>query len=577
MSEEHKSNWQRFAASIARIIVRLWPKETQAWGRAFEAELPEIETPFASLRWLTGGLMLLTRERFRHFLKSLSRPIGVPAPDPSSALSAGSGPALRSPRFLTALFLIVCVTFLCFSEVRTSLASVLSSGVRTIANWDPQQWNSVRKLHKEAQTNRDPQLLAFLSLLAQEPEERMRLAEEAIEKDPSLTWVDYAGSYWNYADADRRHFLSDERIARLQKSDPQNAVPLLLTAEAIRHPVEQAYWADGKITSALETPGWVREIGKNGDWLLAMDRAFTASKFDTYLAHKFDLLRVVSNRFHLSDTDIAPPILFAHSLADYEDIDAYSDLLLERGEEAARRGDRALAAADFEKVERFAQCMRAGSTLSGDPWVAGLAASNGTKSSKKLKSLFESSGQTAQAQLVAAQLEGWQGLETRLRARPQPWFERHWSHWSRPERAALLINLAVLLISFFSPIALLALLSLGFAASSTRRILGRLYRLVCLAADAAPIFLASSFALLFFAYHPYAKAYKTYLASTGQMPANPEDIVIAAGVTHMLPWSVQTTLNETIDAYHLWLVITLVLTAVAVWLIFRMIVRRQPA
>jgi hypothetical protein len=195
MPDENKSNWQRLTAFIARIIVRLWPKETQAWGRAFEAELPEIETPLDSLRWLTGGLMLLTRERFRHFLKSLSRPIGVPAPDPSSALSAGSGPALRSPRFLTALFLIVCVTFLCFSEVRTSLASVIYSNIRTIANWDPQQWNSVRKLHKEAQTNRDPQLLAFLSLLAQEPGERMRLAGEAIEKDPSLIWIDYAGSY----------------------------------------------------------------------------------------------------------------------------------------------------------------------------------------------------------------------------------------------------------------------------------------------------------------------------------------------------------------------------------------------
>jgi hypothetical protein len=573
MPDERKSNWQRFAAFIARIIVRLWPEETQAWGRAFEAELPEIETPFASLRWLTGGLMLLTRERFRHFLKSLSRPIGVTAPDPSSALSVGSGPALRSPRFLTALFLIVCVTFLCFSEVRTSLASVIYSNIRTIANWDPQQWNSVRQLHKEAQTNRDPQLLAFLSLLAQEPEERMRLAEEAIEKDPSLTWIDYAGSYWNYADADRSHFLSDERIARLQKSDPQNAALLLLTAEAIRHPVEQAYGASGKNTAYEAVPGWQREIAKNAAWPAAMDRAFAAAKFDTYLAHQFELLRVVSNRFHLSDTDVAYSMFFGHRLIDYEDIDAYSDLLLEHGEEAARHGDAALAAGNFERVERFAQRMRAGSSLSGDRWMTGLAANYGTKSSKRLKSLFESFGQPAQAQLAATQLASWQNLETQLRARPDPWFERH---WTRTERAALLINLAGLLIALLFPLTIAVLLSVGFVASFTHRILGRLYGLVCLAADATPILLASSFALLFFAYHPYAKAYNAYLNS-GQTAANPEDIAIAAGVTHRLPWSVQMTLNETIDAYHLWLVITLVLAAVAVWLLFRMTVRRQPA
>jgi len=572
MPNEDKSNWQRLAASLARLIVRLWPEETQAWGRAFEAELSEIETPYESLRWLIGGLVLLTRERFKYFIRSLGRPLGVPAQDASSALSAG--PAPRSPRLLTALFLIVCVTFLCFSEVRASLASVLSSHIRTIAHWDPQQWNSFRKLHKEAQTNRDPQLLAFLSLLAQEPEERMRLAEGAIEKDPSLMWVDYAGSYWSYADADRRHFLSDERIARLQESDPQNAVPLLLAAEAIRHPVEQAYWASRINRPYEDVPGWQREIAKNSAWLAAMDRVFAAAKFDTYLPHQIDLLRVVSNRFHVLDTDFARLILFAHRLGDYEDIDAYSDLLLERGEEAARRGDSALAAANFERVERFAQRMRAGSSLSGHRWIARLAAKYGTKSSEKLNSLFESTGQPAQAHRAATQLASWQNLQTQLSARPHPWFERH---WTQSERAAVLINLAVLLITFFSPVAVLALLSLSFAASFTRRILGRLSRVVCLAADATPVLLASSFVLLFFANHPYAQAYKAYLTSAGQMPANPEDIVIAAGVAHLLPWSVQTTLNETFDAYHFWLAIIALLAVLGLSLLYRMLPRHRPA
>ena len=572
MPNEDKSNWQRLAASLARLIVLLWPDETQAWGRAFEAELSEIATPFESLRWLIGGLMLLTRERFKYFLRTLGRPLGVPAQDASSALSAG--PAPRSPRLLTALFLIVCVTFLCFSEVRASLASVLSSHIRTIAHWDPQQWNSVRKLRKEAQTNRDPQLLAFLSLLAREPEERMRLAEGAIEKDPSLMWVDYAGSYWSYADGDRRHFLSDERIARLQESDPQNAVPLLLAAEAIRHPVEQAYWASGKNRAYEDVPGWQREIAKNSAWLAAMDRVFAAAKFDTYLPHQIDLLRVVSNRFHVLDTDFARLILVAHRLGDYEDIGAYSDLLLERGEEAARRGDAALAAANFERVECFAQRMRAGSSLSGQRWLAWLAAKYGTKSSEKLNSLFESTGQPAQAHRAATQLASWQNLQTQLSARPHPWFERH---WTQSEWAAVLINLAVLLITFFSPVAVLALLSLSFAASFTRRILGRLCRVVCLAADATPVLLASSFVLLFFANHPYAQAYKAYLTSASQMPANPEDIVIAASVAHLLPWSVQTTLNETFDAYHFWLAIIALLSVLGLFLLYRMLPRRRPA
>src|SRR5260370_7290724 len=138
MPDQDNSNWQPVAASLARLIVRLWPEETQAWGRAFEAELSEIATPYESLRWLIGGLMLLTRERFKYFLRSLARPLGVPAQDPSSALSAG--PAPRSPRLLTPLFLIVCVTFLCFSEVPAPLPSLLSTHIPPTTTSTPHQW-----------------------------------------------------------------------------------------------------------------------------------------------------------------------------------------------------------------------------------------------------------------------------------------------------------------------------------------------------------------------------------------------------------------------------------------------------
>ena len=103
-------------------------------------------------------------------------------------------------------------------------------------------------------------------------------------------------------------------------------------------------------------------------------------------------------------------------------------------------------------------------------------------------------------------------------------------------------------------------------------ICGRLYPLVCLAADATPLLLVSSFALLFFAYHPYAEAYHSYLASN-HTPANMEDIIIAARVTHTLPWTVEVALRETFDAYHFWLTATLALAGIAAWLIFRMALR----
>src|SRR5271168_77829 len=104
MPADANSLWQRFFTSIANLLVRLWPEETKDWGRAFAAELSEIETPLAAVRWLLGGFMLLTREHFKFFLRSLTHPLGVPAPTDAALLSPDSGPTPRLPRFANAIF-----------------------------------------------------------------------------------------------------------------------------------------------------------------------------------------------------------------------------------------------------------------------------------------------------------------------------------------------------------------------------------------------------------------------------------------------------------------------------------------
>src|SRR5215831_15695889 len=114
---------QRLSAFLARGIVRLWPAETREWGRAFEAELPEITTPLASVCWVVGGAVLFAKESLRSFLKSLWRPLGVPASDDSSFLSNGSGPAPRLPRALAGFLLLASLAMLCLPEVRASLGS----------------------------------------------------------------------------------------------------------------------------------------------------------------------------------------------------------------------------------------------------------------------------------------------------------------------------------------------------------------------------------------------------------------------------------------------------------------------
>lgn len=560
MPEERTSNWQRFTASVARMIVHLWPEETQAWGRAFEAELPEIETRWASLRWLIGGLMLLTRERFRHFLKSLSRPVGVPAVNSASVLLVDPVPAPRLPRFVTAIFLSISIALLCLPEVRASLASVLFPETRL-------QWD-IQKLRQKAQATHDPQLLAFLSLLSWDNNERSQLADEAIRRDPSLTWIDYAGSYWNYADPDRKHFLSDDRIARLQNFDPENTLPLLLSAEVISHPVELTFFANWHGSALSEDLAWEHEVAKNPAWLAAMDRAFAAARIDDYWTRQLDLVNQVSHRYHLSDPDLTLAILHSHRRVDYSDIHAYTLFLVGHGDEAAQSGNAKAAAAQYQIVERFAERIQTEDASQSNSW---LAATVGRSAAQKLQSLSESTGHPAETQIAAGQLAGW---EKSYRKLLDDWSSRNRKKkWTRTERAGLLINLAALLIVVLFPLTVLALLGVGLAASFTRRIFGRLYRLVCLMADAVPALLALSFALLFFVYHPYARFYSTPEAINGNL----EYVSNAVGVTHSLPRTVGVFLYEkilTYRSYYLWLTCTALLSTLALFLLYRMLRRR---
>src|SRR6185369_14037043 len=173
MENALQQKWNSIAAFGVSTIVRLWPEETKDWARAFAAELPEIEGFSESVRWLLGGVMLLTRERFRHFLKSLGRPAGLGATDPLGAVIKSSRRVPRTPRVVTAMLL------------GASLAILLH----------PEAWSTFHDLQRKAAETGDARLLALLSLLNHNNSDRARLGSEAIAKDPSFIWLAYRYFY----------------------------------------------------------------------------------------------------------------------------------------------------------------------------------------------------------------------------------------------------------------------------------------------------------------------------------------------------------------------------------------------
>lgn len=560
MNETLQFNWRRLAAFGARIIVRLWPQETKEWGRAFAAELPEIEGLRSSIRWLMGETMLLTRERLRHFLKSFGRPFGVPAGGPLEAVVKSSLRAPRTPRIVTLLLLLTSVAILAQPEMRTCLSAALSAN--SVDCWSDPQWRSVHRLEKEAARTGDAKLLAVLSLLSMDERsgKQTKLAEEAIAKDPSFTWLEY-----RYPPADTTE--------RLRKWDPDNAVVRLATAELRFEKIEVA---------TRGTTGYVRHrnheltslekaAAADTDWMAAMDYAFSASKYDTYTLQQLQLFRDVARQYGVSDPDIAFKLLVAQRLPYFSNLLTYARILLDRAAKAEGRGDTATAVAEASKVLDFAQNMQLHSrTLLEEVIAAELA----QPACENLQSALERAGRKEEAALAGSELAQWkaviEGVKLRNpRARESQPTALAWTALSIHVCAFAVITLAV---AFFASLVFLSLRN-----RSPMNSRGWLLTVSSVAVELAPLLLLFATVTLFFAYHP-SLVYQSYLERGDQLPNAEamESFLSAAMVAHMWPETIEQTIRPPQGTYVLWLSATVLLSMLAAFLIYRMLPRRRP-
>jgi len=579
MPEQSLSLSQKLSAFLARGIVRLWPAETREWGLAFEAELPEITTPLASVRWVLGGIMLVARERWKSFFHSFGRPIGVSAGSPLEAHVRNSSRVPRTPRFVTVLLFLASAAILLHPDVRScirlSLRTLSSSQVEAHSNfdwkWQPSHWTSVKRLFKEAETNRDPKLLAILSLLSTDNNERLRLSDEAIQKDPSLTWLDYE----QFRNQPRTFVLPESRLERLKKWDPGNGASRLLAAYA-------AAYRAGEEWGSVQWPK-LRYVQKNGltqisqdrrpaifgdeatpdaQWLSAMDAVYTAPKYDIYVDREFDLIRDVTQKYGVQDPDITLYILESSNIANLMTLKSYSNWLLSQSEKKEQAGDRAGALADARKALSFSQRL----WLSQKSILELLTAESlGIKACERLQALLKDPGQTEEASLVAFQKAEWNADIERSRfavgLRDQGMQQT--ATW-----AGTTILLATILILATTLVACVSILTLWLKRNAVD---ARSRSLVFLswALDAAPVILLGACAVVYLSYQPFARTYHAYF--TAREPISDFEGLIAAGsVTHVWLSSVTHVLTPLL----FWTTATVGLSLLAAVLLVRMAARR---
>jgi len=538
---------------MGTLLLALWPAAVTDWGNACVAELFVIESPAASLRWLCGGLMLFVREWVKHFFRGFARPLGVSSGGPLESLLQKSRGVPRFPRWVTLALLFASAAILLHPEVRCALSKI--SAPDNFADGKSSLLSDVARLRKLSETNPDPQLLAFLSLFS-EDQERLRLSETAIQRNPQLTWLDYEIS-WDPA-------LPRERIERLQKWDPENALPHLLLAESLRPPLRSD--AFDVTVNGRRQPSWERAAVSDPRWLAAMQAAFSAPHYDNYRSRKMQLIVDICRQFHITDPDLGLRLIIRERVVPFDLIQAYQHLLFDRAAQSEARSDWNSAAADYWQLYRFAQKMTLPRQLPVDRLIA---ARLGSATTAKLLPILERTGQQTASSLAAAQLSQWQDqLDPRI-FRNYPVRYASWDAWFGSAVQIHLTGWFTLALWPLSLVSFLAVLLLSRRSPERRGIADSFFAIF---SDLGPLLLLLSSAALFLAYHPDASVCARYLAGA-PFANDPEEFVNAALVMHLSPFA---QLHFDLP-YYFWASTTIVLTFLAILFSYRLIFRQPPA
>jgi hypothetical protein len=552
----------RIAPTVARAIVRMWPQETREWGQAFASELPAANSEGATFHWLIGGIMLLLREWLRHAWRSLGRPIG--SGETTGSLTPRYSRTPRTPLWLMLALTASSIAILLHPELRQAVRKLrfdyADSGSK------PEQWSSVKQLREISKSNRDPHLLALLSLLSDDTDQRLALSDEAIRKDPSLTWVDFEQSFLPTHDFAAQADLSNEKLDRLQKWDPNNAVPHLLAAEVIAKPARLE--AFDTLMSGNRKTDWAKSLIDNPRWASEMHAAFSAPNYDAYVPQLIELVRDVSSRFAVQDPEIAFYVLSMRRGIRFDMSRGYAGALMDRAAMLEASGKTSEAIGTFTELLHFAERMSLdGKSLSEQYFGQEIGGDAG----KKLAPIYDSIGRNAEASFIRFQLEKWNAEHDPRILRYVPLYYR-WSQWSSLAWSGLIISAAGFAISLAVPVTLIALLVAVRRRKTPLEQRGAADFWASLCADSAPWLLFASSVLLYITYHPYARVCAAFLKGGDSSPS-----IEAFLTASMVPGIVPDYVQFVYDPYSWWFALTTSLSALLVFFLWRMILRRSKA
>ena len=366
--------------------------------------------------------------------------------------------------------------------------------------------DQLRALAERAKQDRDAQSLAFVALHVAGDQDAA-LADQAVAMDPSLTWIYYGMAHRHLAANRKQPAFAPtlkEWTAKLQAFDPQNAVPYLLEAEILR--------AETKGFPDLYppfTPEKGAAVGQQTAWLAAMEKAYSAPRYDSYVVRRFDLERKVLLANGWARPERLLVYISAYPIPHLLNIRIYANYkvhYLAPQAEAAKHHDQALR--HYYSVAFFGQRMQVeGGTLIEQ--LIGGAVDH--IASEPLETELRKAGQNDQAELVAFSYRRFR-REHPESSRRDPLASSSNQLW-----AILLAHISAFLVVFFVGATLLCALYLNAKRWIRVEKRGRIFQFVTGAVNYLAVLVFVSSLALFLVNVPYFANFHYYMEATGEV------------------------------------------------------------
>ncbi len=173
------------AALLLDYAIRIAPPASREWGQAMRGELSFVEGHWAALAWAFGGASVMAKQALMSIFIP-GRGQGIPPGEELFAKNLSLGKAALvggAGCVLAALLFFVAPPFR--QAFRVALRPWYF--MFQIASRDSQ--HGFQALAKRAESQHDPEGLAFCAVRIENSRESARLAEEAVRLNPNLLWA----------------------------------------------------------------------------------------------------------------------------------------------------------------------------------------------------------------------------------------------------------------------------------------------------------------------------------------------------------------------------------------------------